>query len=237
MECETFFHVPGIYFSTSINRSLFYIVLLIFIIATPFLLMWFESRCNPSISRYIFPSLFAVLVGASIPLISLFTLSSTITFHASAYETKLYAWMTRNSLFTFLFLTITGIIALLFFIFLPLFKIKKPARQRLVSILATILILPNLCLLIWSTMRIVNLAPENKAKYEIASNEDGSYLVLSRIDGNVLVVNYAINDANQYFFDSDTYWLVDESKFSYAYIRMGTPPAYKDLDNSTNSKP
>ena len=229
MSCESFYHIPGTYFSTSINRSLIYTILIIVLIGLPFFLMWLERKMVHSRWSRIYLDCIAIIYGVAIPTISLSALSATRAFQTSWIEAKIYNVLDTCPAFILPLLIAAGVLLLL--LVTRISRIKSDAGQNAVAIIVAILMIINMAPLVWSTIRVTNLSPENKTKYEIVTNEeDDQYLVLAKKDDKVLVVKCDVKASNEYVFDSDEYWLMDEAELTYTYIHMQKPPTYKDLD-------
>ena len=71
---------------------------------------------------------------------------------------------------------------------------------------------------------------EDKTKYEIVTNMERQYIVLSEENEKVLVVEYRVKD-DKYVFSTEKYLFLNKYDCEFSYIDTGVSPKIENANN------
>lgn len=225
-QCEKFYHIPARYFSKSINNSILYIVLLIVLLAVPFLIKRFaitENNGASGVVMYVLLSLYYSFSWCIIILLCLFQICNN---NNSTFVQLFSGWFAEH-------LWLSGIIIMFFStiatMLLPIIssiikKLKSNILKNAICITFSAIISANLLILSVGSHYVLNSNPASNTVYEIANCKGQKYAVLSEYNDKLLVVPIDIAEDNIAVLNTTWYNFIDVRECKLSTITFESVP-------------
>jgi len=226
IKCENFYGIPGIYFSKSANESFIYILLSILFLMlyfSPLFLEGYLNKTGGSIKYQEFYFIFLSLaLGCFLGVInSMYIINLTYMFNSKyGIGSGTIEYINKNSNFI-LPVIIMGAISLLWSTLAP--NIAKKGVKRFVILISLFSLLMSITIFTGGTFIELTKSIENKTKYEIITNKERDYIVISEKDGKILVSEYSFTDGKYKIF-TNQYFFFDRKECRFNYLDMGEKP-------------
>lgn len=211
-QCKAFYHIPAKYFSKSVNSSILYIALIVFLVVIPFLLKWCITKVGGEKSAVVCSDSFALFVGVGLGSFNIQGLTRKIE------SDNFFLWHSIGRLASKnmgLYLAVIMVCAIITMIGLLRVsytkKVKNKMRFSIFGVILAVSFVITMVAFIGSTAYALCFDPANKTAYEIADYEKGKYAVLSEYNGKLLVVPAAIK-GDELVLDTTWYFFVDSSE-------------------------
>jgi hypothetical protein len=227
ISCEEFYKIPSSYFSANINRRLLYlglIMLLILMFFFPALLRSHEKKHGKDTKTSLAYSVFlSVVLGIEMGFTNLYNLIEIMK--ATNNKNEFFAicnkWIDKNAYFVIVVIILFGSMSLVGLVFISEIKSKK--IKKIFTVIFLISFTISALLMIYGALLKLTSSIKDKTKYEIITNQENKYVVISKIEDNVLVVKYNIEN-NKIEFDTTEYLFLDKYNCNYSYIDFNMTP-------------
>jgi len=225
-DCENYYGIPGKYFTTSINETLILIGMLLLLIACAFVPIIMKQKRKEEYKEDLFykvyslslTGLFSVLLG----LLNVLNLGRIVdTFHNNVLMT----WMNKFFVIVCIIVIFLFGVTLLCILFAKEIrsmrnKCIKNAINKLFAFSLAVTAVLYLSGIYFQTTKSI----EDKRKYELITNLEEQYIVLSEFDNKVLIVTYEVDADGKYTIFTNEYSIVDAKGLWYSYVAMDTDP-------------
>lgn len=233
LQCESFYKLPGRYFSESIDNRLISIAILVVIFVTAFVPIEFMNRYRKEgeESKYIiFISLFVSILQGLILVMN--NMNIFIRIEKLDYKDNIMKfvinYLYKNVNLVLLPIIIMSVIFSLSMVLMTLIK------QKLIKIILIIMLCVsysvNFILFLCGIKIKMGTTIEDKTKYEIVTNMERQYIVLSEENEKVLVVEYRVKD-DKYVFSTEKYLFLNKYDCEFSYIDTGVSPKIENANN------
>lgn len=231
INCERFYGIPGKYFSANINSRLLYlalIILLIILFFLPSFLRNYEKRQGKdTMSSRLYYIFLSIVLGLEMGLINLQNLIQImqVTNDQNVVFRYINNWIDRHAYLVLITVVIMGALSSLGIVLVP--EIKRKWIKKVVTYISVISFATSGILIFYGTVFKLGTSIDDKTKYEVVTNQDKKYVVLTEEDDNILVVEYAVVDG-KYIFDTNQYAFLDRYECEFSYVNTGIKP---NIDN------
>ena len=234
LQCERFYKLPERYFLESIDSRLISIAILIVIFVTAFVPIEFMNRYRKEgeDSKYIiFISLFVSILQGLI--LAMNNMNIFIRIEKLDYKDNIMKfvinYLYKNVNLVLLFIIIVSVIFSLSMVIVTLMK------RKLIKIIFTVILcisfFVNFILFLCGIKIKMGTTIEDKTKYEIVTNMEIQYVVLSEENEKVLVVEYYVKDG-KYVFNTKKYLFLNKYDCEFSYINTGVSPKIENANNT-----
>lgn len=230
VKCEEFYHIPGRYFENTINHSLLYLGLMVLIVLF-FLYPIFLKRMGEKqekVSKFMngVSIYLAIAVGMIFGIFNFYNLLFIIfqVYNLNTVIRCICEWLICHPHIMCFIVVPMGCISIVGVALLH--EIRRVKVQWLNTVILG-LIAVSLCISILislvSMAFLFSISPENKTKYEIITNMEEDYIVLTEYEDELLVVEYDLVDG-QYILRTSAYRFLEKDTYIYDYINLKTSP-------------
>lgn len=231
VKCENFYGIPGKYFSANINSRLLYLC---------FILLSLLTFLSPSVLRnygkkqgkvttlsFLYYILLSLLLGFLMGLINLQNLIEImrVTNEQNIFFSYCNNWINRHAYFVIF--TIIIICSFSIFGFIIIAEIKNKLVKETIAWIGIITYVISFSIILYGTVFKLSTSIEDKIRYEIITNKENKYVVLSEENDKILVVEYFIEDG-KYIFDANQYFFLYKYDCKFSYVDIKTKPIMKD---------
>lgn len=221
VNCENFYGIPGKYFSASINSHLLYlglIVLLIIIFLLPtFLRNYEKSQGRTTTTSFLYHIFLSVILGVEMGLINLQNLIEImqVTDRQNIIFTYCNNWINNHAYLVAFIIIIMGSFSLLGIVLVT--EIKNKLINIIIYTISTISLLISGMLFFYGTIFKLGTSIEDKTRYEIVTNQNEKYMVISEEEDKVLVIKYSIEQGG-YIFNTNQYLFLNKDDCVFSYV-------------------
>lgn len=231
INCGNFYGIPEKYFSTSINKNILYrlfvIVLLIIWLILPILKIFFRKQKDDiNLNEQQLASL-SVMIGIIMAVAVAHNLKVISTYDDNIILSKIGSFLLNcNIEIVAVVLAALCIIEAIGIAFLNRVSHWKKVLQEIYAIIISSLFFLIMAIIIhgsWITFTL-NLAIEDKTKYEFVKYECDEYVVLSEYNDKVLLVPFQVDEDGKYIFNTGEYIFKELDSGIFEYRNLGCPP-------------
>ncbi|WP_312070294.1 hypothetical protein [Anaerotignum propionicum] len=106
-------------------------------------------------------------------------------------------------------------------------EIKNKLVKETIAWIGIITYVISFSIILYGTVFKLSTSIEDKIRYEIITNKENKYVVLSEENDKILVVEYFIEDG-KYIFDANQYFFLYKYDCKFSYVDIKTKPIMKD---------
>lgn len=237
MNCEKFYGIPGRYFSTNINRQLLYlaaIIVLIIILYLPLFLKNHHKKIgNEKMNSNLYYIVLSILVGLELTVINLQNLIKImqVTNNKNIFFSYFNSWIDKHALLVLSIVVIMSITSLVSIVVIS--DIKRKWIKKIVTWISIISLISSGMLIFYGVVLNLRTTIEDKTKYEIVTNLEKKYVVLTEEIDKIMVVEYSIEEG-MYVFDTSQYLFLNRSDCKFSYINTEVTPIIYNSETKNN---
>ena len=230
VQCESFYHLPGKYFSSDLSDKKFNIFIIGFIFICCMLPWWYkkyiEKRKNKTVNIWAI-SFLLILAGMVLCLGVIWNLIEIMKYtnNLNKFFGIINYWIINHF----------GIIAIYIFSFALILvfginfydkvkSIKKVSKKNFVVGMLCSAFTVIFFIVFTGMVIILTASVEKKTKYEFVKYDEVEYVVLSEYNGKMLVVPFEICENGQYILKTKQYTFKEVENGVYEYKNLEMPP-------------
>lgn len=233
IKCWNFYGIPEKYFSTSINKNIFYRVLaiaLVIIYFVPRIMEKYYIKHNGDDKANTMYSIFlSVIIGITMSVFFVHNLYIISNYGEDQLYQKIRSFSLKYINIISLPILVMSIAAIIRITFPNIINWREKKSRILYNVIVrveVIVLAANIFIIGYGTWTsfILDLNIENKTKYEFVKYECDEYVVLSEYNDKVLLVPFQVDEDGRYIFNTGEYIFKELDSGIFEYRILKCPP-------------